>query len=370
MSFSRINLYIDLNTIVNNYISICNKVKPAVVLSVLKSNSYGLGMPQIATELIKVGCSRFGVSNIEEAIVLRELTNKPIHILGELHKQEVQDAVRFNIICPGASADIIKEISQESVKQNKTTLVHYLIDTGMGRLGLKPDSCFDTINKTMYLPGINIEGIYSHFPIAYDRTKPMTLHQIKLFSTISNQYLFHYKHIANSDGVNGFSNSYFNMVRVGLSLYGMADMNSLIDKDYISSPITMHTDIIAIRRLKKGSTIGYGCYRLKEDKVIGTIPIGYADGFPLGAQKGGYVIVNEKKSFVIGRISMDYTTIDLTNIKCSLGDKVILIGEMKNKDLDIDRVTIEDWANWKSTHNYEVICSLGTRIKRHYLNVS
>jgi alanine racemase len=170
-------------------------------------------------------------------------------------------------------------------------------------------------------------------------------------------------HLANSDGINNFPDAYFNMVRTGINLYGVFDLLGF--QAYKLSPsLTLKSTLLERRLLPAGFTIGYGgTHALFRDTWVGTLPAGYADGVPLAASNSGYVLIRGQACPIIGRVSMDYLTVDLTPCpKAQVGDEVVLVGRSGKREF-----TIEDWARIKQTHPYDIICSLGQRVERVYL---
>jgi alanine racemase len=169
--------------------------------------------------------------------------------------------------------------------------------------------------------------------------------------------------MANSDGINNFPDSYFNLVRTGINLYGVFDLPGF--RVYRLAPcLSLKSRLIARRRLPAGTTIGYGCtHVLSRNAWVGTVPAGYADGVPLAASNSGFVLIRGRACPIIGRISMDYLTVDLAPCPSArVGDAVVLVGKSGTR-----AVTIEDWARLKHTHPYDIICSLGKRVERLYL---
>lgn len=367
---SRATLSIDLNAIRYNLKEIQKAVKPAMVMAVLKANAYGLGMKAIAKVLDEGGVARFGVADVKESIKLRQITKKPIQILGELLRDEIPEAVEHGIICPASSLEIVKLIDKEAKQRKQVVKVQVLLDTGMGRLGIPHEECDAAIKAITKCSHIDIEGIYSHFPQANNPSKSINRLQIKHFKTITETYDFPIKHLANSDGINNLPDSYFNMVRTGINLFGVFDL--LGHRAYTLKPsLTLETKLIACRWLKRGHPIGYGCtYKMKSDGFVGTLPIGYADGLPLGASNKGSVLIKGQYYKMIGRVSMDYTTIELGSQNVPLGTKIIVIGSSifsrQGRKLR-KQITVEDWAKTKSTHPYDIICSIGPRVERKYL---
>ena len=364
---SRVWVEINLEAIQKNFRRIAKTVSPAKVMAVLKANAYGLGIEEIAQSLIKPGVFRIGVAELKEALQINRKIPVPVQILGSTLKYEIPEIVQENIICPIPDFKIAKLLSQEAQKQKKKVTSHVLIDTGMGRLGIPYFQAAAEIKKISRLPNIYLEGIYSHFANANNPSHPKTIEQLSRFSEVLSslhKISFPVVHIANSDAINNFNSSFFTMVRTGINLYGVFDLHGR--RSYNLKPtIALKTRLIAKRILPAGYTIGYGCtHTLFRDTVVGTIPAGYADGIPMSASNSARILIAGRECPIIGRISMDYTTIDLScHPRAQLGDIVTIIGKSGNKE-----ITVEDWANNKQSHPYDIICSLGNRVERVYLN--
>lgn len=360
-------LEIDLNVIKDNYLRIVKQVAPAEVMAVLKANAYGIGLIQVAEKLESVGLNRIGLASISEALQLKKVTKCHLHLLGGLLPDEIEEAVKIGIVCPISSLDSARQISREAQRQGCITECHVLIDTGMGRLGI-PYHDFDLEWEILKsLPNLKISGIYSHFSNANEPEHPQTALQYGRFHRIIEKYQFEALpliHLANSDGINNFPQTYHKMVRTGINLYGVFDL--LGHQAYSLEPsLTLKSKLISCRSLQKGFTIGYGCtYILEQDTLVGTIPIGYADGVPLAASNRGEVMIQGKRCRIIGRVSMDYIMVNLSPCpEAQIGEEVTLIGCQGP-----EKITVEDWARLKNTHPYDIICSLGARVQRVYLN--
>ncbi|MDB5102371.1 MAG: Alanine racemase [Fibrobacteres bacterium] len=364
---SRVRLEVDLQSIRRNFAQIRKSVKPAQVMTVLKANAYGLGAIPVAEALLEAGTDRFGVAELKEASQLVKRFRRPVQIIGGVLASEVPECVRLGVVCPVSDLAMAKIVSREARKQGKQAKIHIKVDTGMGRLGIPYFQAFREIREIRKLSGLVLEGIYSHFPNANNPMHGKTREQLDLFRSLLGELEgvgigFPLVHMANSDGINNFPESYFNMVRTGINLYGVFDLSGL--RSYKLSPsLTLKTSLIAKRRLPAGYTIGYGCtHTLFRDTWVGTVPAGYADGVPLAASNSGQVLIRGKACNIIGRVSMDYLTVDLNGCPASkVGDPVILVGKSGKKE-----ITIEDWARIKQTHPYEIICSLGNRVERAY----
>ena len=365
----RVWLDINLGTLRENFGKIRNAVQPCGVIAVLKADAYGLGFEKIAGTLAKAGAVGFGVAELSEALAIRKF-KKPVQILGAVLPEEIPDAVNAGIILPINDYEIAEMISRESSKQKKKAECHFLIDTGMGRLGMVWQQAEKTIRKCVKLPNIDFTGIYTHFPVAYQSGREYTAGQIRKFLEILESLSksginFRKVHCANSDAVNNFPFTYkspFNLVRTGLDIHGSFDIEGKRSLN-LKSVLTLKTRLAAARTLEAGARIGYGCtYTLPRKMLVGTISAGYADGIPFALSNKGYVIIRGKPCGILGRVSMDYTTVSLEQIpESQRGDEVICLGGE-----GILEITVESWAQLKTTHPHEIICSFGKRVKRCY----
>ena len=360
-------LEVDLNAIRENFLTIKEKVNNAGIMAVLKANAYGLGVQEVASVLKEAGASRFGVAELNEALEIRKISSLPIQILSGVLEYEIEPAIRNNIILPIGNITTAKKISNIAGQLGTKATCHILLDTGMGRLGLVYDEqrTVEEINQILKLPNLYIEGIFTHYSIANIPSHPHTNEQLARFKRILKNFpnTFDIVHSANSDAINNFPDTYFDMVRTGINLYGVFDLEGR--RIYRLKPaVSFKSKVIDIRELKKGSSIGYGCeYILPEDTLVATVCAGYADGVPLALGNKGEVLINEKRFPVIGRVSMDYLTIDLGRDSSILvGNDVIIIGKSGRYE-----ITAEDLARIKGTHPYDIICSISSRVQRIYM---
>ncbi len=226
----RVWLEISLDTLTQNYHKIADAVAPANVLTVLKANAYGLGVVPIAQALAKAGASGFGVAEPYEALQLLSL-GKPVQILSSILPEEIGPMVAAGVILPVTDLATARLISAAAVQQDKTATIHFKLDTGMGRLGILASEAVDVICEACRLPGLDCEGIFSHFPFAYETGSELTNYQMDLFCDIlkevaSHGITFAKRHIANSDAINNFPRACrppFNVVRTGINLHGSFD---------------------------------------------------------------------------------------------------------------------------------------------------
>ena len=364
----RNSLEISFAKLEHNLDIISERVAPCRVMAILKSDAYGLGAISIAKKLYELGVNHFGISSLQEALELHFLEKANIYLLGSFLASELPFLIDSNIILPLNSFAQAERISKLAVEKDQLTRVQLLIDTGMGRLGIPYEEVESEIKKIIKLPHLDIIGIYSHFSHAYGDVA-FTLEQInKLKKVIDSFHYIKFKniHIANSDAINNHyeEKSYqhpFNMVRVGINLHGCFDLRRVKhDVMNLKQIFTLKSSLIEIKTLPKGSSVGYGRhYILSKRTLIGTVSIGYADGIPLAlSYQQSYFKIKDHLVPIIGRVSMDYTTVDLTEVEdAQIGDEVICLDE---------ELTIHTWAQIKKTITYDIICAFGSRVKRVY----
>lgn len=377
----RVVVEIDLKALVRNYRKIAAHVKPAQVLCVLKANAYGLGVADYAKALASAGCTMFGVAEPYEALELlrvlapagssvnsRKAGATEVQMLSSVLPDEVEPMVKAGVILPVIDVATAKLISAAAVKAKVVAKVHFKLDTGMGRLGILAKDALQVMREVKNLPNLDCEGVFSHFPMAYDPKDPFTKRQIKIFKSIvaaaeKEGFKFKKVHISASDGINNFPETAkkpFTVVRTGINLHGSFDPYGR--KALKVEPVlSLKTRVAQVRELPAGTTLGYGrTWCLNAPTKVATISAGYADGLPLALTNRGFVFIGGKRCKIIGRISMDYTTVDVSGVPdVKPGDEVVCFGKCGK-----DSITPDDWAALKGTHAYDIICSLGNRVQR------
>ena len=321
----RVWVEINLDKLKSNYARIAAAVRPAKVLCVLKANAYGLGVMPYAQALAQTDCAGFGVAEPFEALQLVGC-GKPVQILSSILPDEIEPMVAAGVALPVIDLATAKLIDAAAKKLKTTAKVHFKLDTGMGRLGILAADAPRVIREVKRLKHLDCEGIFSHCPMAYEPSSPFT------------------------------------QVRTGINLHGSFDPNGRRALQ-VESVLTLKTRIAQVRDLPPGTTLGYGrTWCLAKRTRVATISAGYADGLPLALTNRGHVLVKGQPCPVIGRISMDYTTIDVSHVpQVKPGDEVVCLGGKGPH-----AVTPDDWGALKGTHAYEIICSLGNRVERLY----
>lgn len=368
--YFRTQAKIDLDAIEYNYNNIRKKVPEGVkLLAVVKADAYGHGSLEI-TKFLDDKCDFFGIATVGEAVKLKKAGIKsPMLILGHVMPNEYSLVVEHDIRVPIFSYADAKALSDEAVKQGKTVAFHFCVDTGMSRIGFQVnDESADICKDITLLPNIYAEGIFSHFATADEEDLTKALTQRTYFKSFismleSRGINIPIKHINNSAGIMNFG-QYFDMCRMGIILYGVYPSNE-VDKSLldIKPALSWTTHISYIKTLDAGREISYGgTYKTSEPRVIATVPIGYADGYPRALSNIGRVIINGKYAKIVGRVCMDQFMVDITDIDgVKLGDEVVLIGTQGGAIL-----TVEDVADNANSFNYEQLCRISPRVPRTY----
>ena len=370
----RVMLTVDKNILRSNFRKLAEKSAPCSILSVLKANAYGTGADVMGKLVTECGANRIGVADLNEALAMQKAVNNalPIQILGVVTPDELPCAVANDIVLPVNELEMAKAISAEAVRQQKKVRVHFILDTGMGRFGLMQDNYLEEIKAAAKLPNLIAEGIYSHFPCAGIPGEAATVAQIEQFkqqyATLQSAGVeLPCRHISASDGILcqiGGSQEPFNLVRFGLCWYGVCQTEA--EKELALEPaLALTTSVGAVRKMPAGFTIGYNrTVKLTCDTMVATICAGYADGLPLALSNQGRVLINGVSCPVLGRVSMDYTMIDVSNVpgEVKWGTPVTIFGRNGS-----EIITPGEMAQYKNTHVHDILCALSNRVQRIYI---
>jgi alanine racemase len=368
---------IDLNKLAANFKQIKQRVaSTARVMAVVKANAYGHGAVQCARRLAAEGADWFGVALPEEAIQLRNSgVTQPILCLAGFWPGQAAACIQHRLTPVIYRVDMLDTLNQVATDAGAIIDVHVKVDTGMGRLGVRFDQLSDFVGTLERFPNVRIDGLMTHLAAADDAScRPLTLDQIRRFDEAVNVfrergYRPTHLHLANSAGVYGHRESWGNMVRPGGVLYGLwRDVLPLSISDPPLVPVmSLHSRIVMLKWVPPGETIGYGCtFEASRRSLIATLPIGYHDGYMRGFSNRAHVIVRGVYAPVVGRVSMDLTLIDVTDVaSVELHDEVTLLGwDRRNPEL---RIKAEELARIAGTLSYEVTCGVGDRVPRVYV---
>lgn len=349
--------------------------KNAKIMAVIKADAYGHGVESIAETLVKNGADAFAVATSDEALQLRKSGfTLPILILGNVFKEEYEKLIENDISLTVASTDTAEEISKAALKIGKDAKIHIKLDTGMGRIGFvcgdDDESTADEIFNISELGAICVKGIFSHFSKADEEDLSYCRIQFERFEkmcSLLEERGLHIpiKHICNSAGIMNFPQYHMDMVRCGIITYGLYPSDCVAkDKLNLIPAMTVKAKIVNIKTVKHESPISYGGnYVAETGKKIATIAIGYADGFSRTLSGKTSVLIRGKRAKIVGNICMDQCMADVSEIDdIDLNDDVIIFGSDGN-----NTITVEFVASLLGTINYEVVCSIGRRIPRVYI---
>lgn len=361
---------IDLSAIRHNINQVKNKVGDNVrIMAVVKANAYGHGAERVAKTAIEAGADFLGVAIAEEGDALRASgITKPILILAEPALAAIELVAKNELIsavCTKRTADALSAAAQ---KYGKTLKVHVKVDTGMSRIGLEPKNVKEFINYLSDLPGIEIEGIFTHFTESDNKESQFTAYQLDRFMLViddlnSEGVCPPIKHAANSAGIFLHPASHLDMVRLGISMYGLHPSNDTKDVVDLRPALSLKARISFIKNLKAKNGVSYNrTYVTSCDTVIATIPIGYGDGYTRKLSNKASAIIRGQKCRAVGNICMDQFMVELNDgMDAAADDEVILIGRQGDQEITVDEV-----ANLVGTINYEIVCMVNTRVPRVY----
>lgn len=339
------------------------------IIGLVKADAYGHGLLPITKACRAGGIDFFGVALVEEALALREQgITSSLLILGPFSAEAIPVIIKEKLTPALSSLDMISLISQQARRKNTSVKVHLKVDTGLSRYGFLPEELMAAISKIMAFPNIEIEGCFTHFAEADKPNSPFTFQQLQAFNKVLESIRSHgltipLVHAANSAAVLTLPQSHFDMVRPGLILYGLYPNSSFSDRIKLKPILSWQTHLARLQSYPAHTSVGYNrTFFTQRDSLIATIPVGYGDGFSRLLSNLGFVLVRGKKAKIVGNISMDLTTLDVTDIpEARVGDEVILIGEQGDQS-----ISAEDLARLTGTIPYEILCQIGKRVPRIY----
>lgn len=373
-TYSRAYARIDLDAVAYNMEQMKQSLEPQTkMMAVIKADGYGHGAVPIAEMLeTKDYLWGFAVATLDEAVVLRtEGIKKPILVLGCVFPDQYLEMLKHDIRMNIYTEEMAEAISRMAAGEGLCAHMHIKLDTGMGRLGFDmSDSSVEAITRISQLPNVEMEGIFTHFAKADETDKTFTEKQLRDFSEMTerlaeNGVRFAYEHCANSAAIIDIKEANFDLVRAGISTYGLYPSEEVNKENVKLKPaMALKSHVAFVKEIHEGTPISYGGTFVSEKKMrIATIPVGYADGYPRSLSNKGWVLIRGKKAPIVGRICMDQFMVDVTDIDgVSFGDTVTLIGRDGN-----ETITVEELGELSGRFNYEFVCDLGKRIPRVYV---
>lgn len=372
--YKRVCAYIDLDDICHNFDQMYKRLpKGTKIMAVVKADGYGHGAVPVSKEVEHLEYIwGFGVATLEEGRSLREHgIEKPIHILGYTFPEDYKEVLRNDLQPTIFTLEMAEDLNAVAKELGVQGEIHIGVDTGMSRIGLKDnEEGIELIETISHLPYLSIVGCFTHFVKADEEDKEKSYDQIRRFQSIKKnleerKIKIPLYHCSNSAGIIEFQDLEQDLVRSGISNYGIYPSNEVNRSEVCLRPaLSLKSHIIFVKEIEQGTSISYGATFVAPEKMkVATIPVGYGDGYPRSLSNKGWVLIHGKKAPILGRVCMDQLMVDVTQIEnVSTGDEVTLIGRSGEEEL-----TVEELGDLSGRFSYEFICDLGNRIPRCYV---
>lgn len=360
---------IDLDQLTANYRAVERAVTPAEMLPVVKAGAYGHGLVEVARLFENLGPPGLAVAFLEEGATLREAgITCPILVMGGLDVYQIPDFLHYRLTMTISAVEAVEAIEVAAAGLGVVARVHAKVDTGMGRMGVRPEGAaelFDALRRSRH---VELEAVYSHFATADEPDPAQTLDQIATFRRAVSYFgdrdlPMPRLHLANSGAVLQHPGSHFDLVRPGLMLYGVYPTNTIPRTIKIRPALTWRSTVVLSKPLPAGSPVSYGAtWTPNRDTRIVVVPMGYGDGFPRLASNRGEVLIRGRRHPVVGRVCMDQFMVDVgPDSDVRVGDEVVIIGGQGE-----ETITANEVASWARTIPYEILTCITARVPRHY----
>ena len=370
LSYHTTTAEVDLGAIAYNYHQLRQLAPPSVkFLTVVKADAYGHGAIPVSKKLEELGADFFGVATVTEGAELRNARIKtPILVLSGIYQEEVEDVLAYQLTPMVYRLEIAEVLSTTAKKKGKKIPIHIKVDTGMGRIGVLAKEAAAFVNRLRKFENLEIEGIASHFSTADGGNSSFAEEQLQRFArTLEEMKKVDidppFCHIANSAALVNLPAAHFTLVRPGIMLYGSYPSPSLKDKVSLRQVMSWKSLIADLKKVPGGYPISYGrTFITQRPSLIAAIPVGYADGYNRLFSNCGEILIKGMRAPVVGRVCMDWTMVDVTNIPgVAVGDEVVLMGSQLGQE-----ITPEALGERIGTISYEILCSVGKRVPRIY----
>lgn len=369
--YTRVRAVINLDAILYNMNSMHQNIsEDTKIMAVIKADGYGHGAAEVAECIEHLDyLAGYAVATVEEGLILRNHgIKKPILILGYAFPDQYDELIAADMRPTVFTREMAQELSQAAGEMGVDCPIHFAVDTGMSRIGYQvTEEAADEMAQIARLPHIMVEGIFTHFARADEADKTSAEGQLALFEKMISMLEergieIPIKHCSNSAGIVELKEANMDMVRAGITLYGLWPSEE-VRRDIIDlkPALSLITHVAYVKDLEAGRAISYGgTYVTKRPSRIATIPVGYADGYARGLSNKGAVLIHGKRAPICGRVCMDQFMVDVTDIpEVKMGDEVILIGSAGE-----ETITMEEVGELSGRFNYEFVCNLGKRIPR------
>lgn len=363
---------VDLDAIAHNVSVIASRVAPARLMAVVKADAYGHGVVPVAETALAAGVDWLAVALVQEGIELRRAgIEVPILLLSEQPENQIGDIVSHGLAATAYSAAYIDALEREARRRDVIGQeVHLKIDTGMNRVGVHPSQAVERAGRIVARgPWLSLVGVYTHFASADDNDLSFAREQLRRFDLALGEIRrsgidIDTVHAANSAAAFVLPESHFDLVRMGIAMYGIAPSEDLSAQCAQLRPaLAVKADVSFVKRVAAGEGVSYGSrYRPSADTTIVTVPIGYADGIARrSGTVGGEVLIRGRRHRIVGVVTMDQLMVDVGDAEVTVGDEVVLIGSQGD-----EHITANEIASRLDTIGYEVVCGLSGRLPRRY----
>ncbi|MDD7337778.1 MAG: alanine racemase [Ruminococcus sp.] len=368
---SRVYAEINLDAMCSNVSQALERMKPAKLMAIIKTDAYGHGAVRSAKALDEIGVYAFGVATPGEALELRRAEIKnPILILGYVFEEYFDRMIENDIDLALFDLNTAKLLNSHAEKLGKKARVHIKADTGMGRIGFQPcDESAEIIKEIASLNNIEIDGMFTHFACADSKDKASVNRQIERFTNFvakvkSEGVSLPIVHCYNSASIVDFDKPLFDMVRCGIITYGLEPSDEVSKTNIkLQKVMSIKSHVAYVKKVGAGFTVSYGStYVTDKETEIATIPVGYGDGYPRTLSNKGMVLIGGHFAKIIGRVCMDQFMVDVTGLGVSRGDEVILMGSDGENS-----ITAEEIGDLSGRFNYELVCDINKRVPRLYI---
>ena len=334
-------------------------------MAVVKANAYGHGAVGIARAALAAGADRLGVVCVDEGEELRRAgITAPILVMGHTTVSQAERAVELNLTTTVGSHHFAEAIAQRAVERGVTVPVHLKVETGLNRYGLPPEQLLPLAESMRRLPGLDVEGLWTHFATGDETDKSYVHRQFRAFTAVADQLPWiGLRHVANTATVLDMPELALDMVRVGIGLYGCYPSDEVDRSTPLRAVLSLKSRVARLRRLEAGESVSYGCtWTAPRASVVALVMCGYGDGLRRILSNKGSVLVRGRRAPVVGRIAMDMCVADVTDIPyVALDDEVVIIGRQRD-----DEIPAEEVARLSDTISYETLTGITARVPRVY----
>jgi alanine racemase len=359
---------VNLPRLTQNLQAIRDRVTPAKVMIIVKANAYGHGLAEVAKHL-STSADYIGVAVLEEGILLRELgVTAPILVLGGIWGNQVPHYLQHNLTLTASSVERLEQINVVASQMGVKAKVHLKIDTGMERIGVHYYNANTILESALHCPNVEVEGIFSHLANADSNDLSHARMQVERFNEVLLFYKNHglptpIRHMANSPAILQLPESYYDMVRPGILLYGVYPTSEIPHIVPVRPALSWKSRVVYFKVVNPGHPVSYGSTWQSDHPVrVVTLPVGYGDGYFRNLSNKTRVLIHGRKYSQVGRICMDQMMVNIETDSAYNGDEVILMGEAGGES-----ITAQDLADWSGTIPYEVLTNINTRVPRVYI---